>query len=62
VTATSSSRPAAGDPSAIGTYRVSGYLLELDAANGQVQRLLAFYPFAGKPQVYIDGTTFDPAN
>ena len=40
---------------------VSGYLLELHAANGQVQRLLAFYPFASKPQVYI-GTTFDPAN
>jgi hypothetical protein len=62
VTATSRSRPAAGDQSAIGTYRVSGNLLELDAANGQVQRLLAFYPFVGKPQVYIDGTTFDPAN
>jgi hypothetical protein len=62
VTATSSSRSAAGDQSAIGTYRVSGYVLELDAAKGQVQRLLAFYPFAGKPQLYIDGTTFDPAN
>ena len=54
-----SSRSAAGDAGATtGTYRVAGYTLELDCANGQVQRLLAFYPFPSKPQIFIANVTF----
>ena len=60
VTATSS-RATNGDGDATGTYKVSGYALELDCSNGQVQRLLAFYPFAGKADVYIQDVTFNPA-
>jgi hypothetical protein len=49
----------AGGPGvATGTYRINGYTLELDCANGQVQRFLAFYPFPGKPQIFIGNTTF----
>jgi hypothetical protein len=50
------------DPNSYGGYKVSGYVLELDSASGQVQRLLAFHPFANKPDVYIDGVTFYPPN
>lgn len=46
------------DANSYGTYRISGYTLELDSASGQVQRVLAFYPFANKPQIYIDSMTF----
>jgi hypothetical protein len=54
-----SSRSAAGDTgAATGTYRITGYTLELDCANGQVQRLLAFYPFPSKPQIFIANVTF----
>ena len=54
-----SSRSAAGDAGATtGTYRIAGYTLELDCANGQVQRLLAFYPFPSKPQIFIANVTF----
>jgi hypothetical protein len=62
VTATSSSASPRGNGSASGTYKVSGYTLELDCANGQVQRLLAFYPFPGDPRVYIGDTTFSVAD
>jgi hypothetical protein len=52
------SRSAAGDVGATtGTYRIAGYTLELDCANGQV-RLLAFYPFPSKPQIFIANVTF----
>lgn len=54
-----SARSGGGDGSATGTYRVSGYALELDSANGQRQRLLAFYPFEGKSDVYIGNVTFN---
>lgn len=50
------------DPNSYGTYKISGYVLELDSASGQVQRLLAFHPFSNKPDVYIDGLTFYPPN
>jgi hypothetical protein len=60
VTATSASSSRAGAGSATGTYRITGYTLELDSANGQVQRLIAFYPFPGKSQVFLDNATFDP--
>ena len=54
-----SSRSAAGDAgAATGTYRIIGYTLELDCANGQVQRLLAFYPFPSRPQIFIANVTF----
>jgi hypothetical protein len=53
-----SARSGGGDGSPTGTYHVSGYALELDSANGQRQRLLAFYPFEGKPDVYIGNVTF----
>jgi hypothetical protein len=54
-----SSRSAAGDAgAATGTYRITGYTLELECANGQVQRLLAFYPFPRKPQTFIANVTF----
>jgi hypothetical protein len=62
VTATSSSASPRGAGSASGTYKVYGYTLELDCANGQVQRLLAFYPFPGDPRVYIGDTTFSVAD
>jgi hypothetical protein len=39
--------------------RITGYTLELDCANGQTQRLLAFYPFPGKPQIFIGQVTFN---
>jgi hypothetical protein len=48
-----------GAGSATGTYRITGYTLELDCANGQTQRLLAFYPFPGKPQIFIGQITFN---
>lgn len=48
------------DANSYGTYKISGYTLELDSASGQVQRLLAFRPFADKPDIYIDGVTFYP--
>jgi hypothetical protein len=45
-----------------GTYRVSGYTLELRSADGRVQHLLAFYPFpnANPPNhsIYIDGASY----
>jgi hypothetical protein len=58
VTARSSRSGAGGAGAAIGTYRITGYTLELNCANGQVQRLLAFHPFPGKPQVFIGNVTF----
>jgi hypothetical protein len=58
VTARSSRSAAGGSDAATGTYRITGYTLELDCANGQVQRLLAFYPFPGKPQIFIGNVTF----
>ena len=58
VTARSSRSTASGAGAATGTYKVHGYTLELDCANGQVQRLLAFYPFSGKPQVFLGNITF----
>jgi hypothetical protein len=48
-----------GAGAATGTYRINGYTLELDCANGQTQRLLAFYPFPGKPQIFIGQVTFN---
>ena len=48
-----------GAGAATGTYRITGYTLELDCANGQTQRLLAFYPFPGKPQIFIGQITFN---
>jgi hypothetical protein len=44
-----------------GAYSVSGYSLELQADDGSVQRLLAFYPFVaqGKDRVFIEGATFN---
>jgi hypothetical protein len=59
VTAHSNHSTSGDGGSAIGTYRVSGYTLELDCANGQVQRFLAFYPFPGKPQIFIGNVTFN---
>jgi hypothetical protein len=58
VTARSSRSAAGGASAATGTYRITGYTLELDCANGQVQRLVAFYPFLGKPQIFIANVTF----
>ena len=58
VTARSNRSAAGGAGTATGTYRITGYTLELDCANGQVQRLLAFYPFPGKPQIFIANVTF----
>ena len=59
VTARSNRSSSAGAGAATGKYRITGYTLELDSANGQVQRLLAFYPFPGKPQVYLGNATFN---
>src|ERR1700733_3103544 len=59
VTAHSSRSAAGGAGAATGTYRIRGNTLELDCANGQVQRLLAFYPFPGKPQIFIANVTFN---
>lgn len=52
----------AGSLDTYGKYKVSGYTLELDLANGQIQRLLAFHPFFDKlrDSAYIGGTTYDP--
>ena len=58
VTARSNRSAAGGAGAATGTYKISGYTMELDCANGQVQRLLAFYPFPGKPQIFIANVTF----
>lgn len=58
VTARSNRSTAGGAGAATGRYKVSGYTLELDCASGQVQRFLAFYPFPGKPQVFIGNVTF----
>jgi hypothetical protein len=59
VAAARSSRSAsAGGGAATGTYKVTGYTLELDCSNGQVQRFLAFYPFPGKPQIFVGNVTF----
>lgn len=54
-------QPRSGNLDAYGRYKVSGYVLELDLANGQVQRLLAFHPFSDKMRdsTYIDGTTYN---
>jgi hypothetical protein len=54
-----SAQSGGGDGSATGTYHVSGYALELDLANGQRQRLLAFYPLDGQSDVYIGNMTFN---
>jgi hypothetical protein len=43
---------------ATGTYRINGYTLQLDCANGQTQRLLAFYPSQANPQIFIGQVTF----
>jgi hypothetical protein len=59
VTARSSRSTSGGAGTATGTYRITGYTLELDCANGQTQRLLAFYPFPGKPQIFIGQVTFN---
>ncbi|HEX4808952.1 MAG TPA: hypothetical protein VH325_08485 [Bryobacteraceae bacterium] len=58
--ATGSSR-SAGRGNTSGAYSVSGYSLELQADDGSVQRLLAFYPFVaqGKDRVFIEGATFN---
>ena len=58
VTARSSRSSTAGAGAATGRYKISGYTLELDCADGQVQRFLAFYPFPGKPQVFIGNATY----
>jgi hypothetical protein len=55
-----SQRSSGGDGSKSGTYRVSGYALELHDANGQVERILAFYPFEGKQDIYLGNATFSP--
>ena len=59
VTARSSRSTNSGAGAATGTYRITGYTLELDCANGQTQRFLAFYPFPGKPQIFIGQVTFN---
>jgi hypothetical protein len=59
VTARSSRSGAGGAGATTGTYKVTGFTLELDCANGQVQRLLAFYPFPAKPQIFIGSVTFN---
>ena len=59
VTARSSHSAGGGAGAATGTYRIIGYTVELDCANGQTQRLLAFYPFPGKPQVFMGQVTFN---
>lgn len=41
-----------------GTYRVSGYALELHTDAGTVERKLAFYPFDDNDTVYIGGTSY----
>jgi len=58
VTTTSRSR-GAGDPNLAGTYKVTGYTLELDGAGGVAQRVLAFYPFPDNKSIYIDGVTYN---
>jgi hypothetical protein len=58
VTATTTSH-GRGDANASGTYKVSGYTLELDGDGGLVQRVLAFYPFADNDRVYIDRVTYN---
>ena len=57
VTTTTTSRDR-GNANLGGTYKVSGYTLELDGDGGAVQRVLAFYPFADNKSVYIDGVTY----
>jgi hypothetical protein len=59
VTARSSRSSSGGAGAATGTYRITGYTLELDCANGQTQRLLAFHPFPGKPQIFIGQVSFN---
>lgn len=54
------SRSNSGNGSVYGTYKVSGYVLELDSADGQVQRLLAFHTYSNKPDVYLNGQTYYP--
>lgn len=58
VTATSRSR-GQGDPNLAGSYKVTGYTLEMDGAGGSVQRVLVFYPFSDNKSVYIDGVTYN---
>lgn len=60
VVTTSSQQSRGGDGSKFGTYRISGYTLELHYANGQVARVLAFYPFGKPPEIYIGNATFSP--
>ena len=59
VTARSSRSTGGGAGAATGVYKITGYTLELDCANGQTQRLLAFYPFPGKPQIFLGQVTFN---
>jgi hypothetical protein len=58
VTATTTSHER-GDANASGTYKVSGYTLELDGDGGLVQRVLAFYPFGDNDRLYIDRVTYN---
>jgi hypothetical protein len=58
--ASSQQQSRGGNLDTYGRYKVSGYVLELDLANGQVQRLLAFHPFPDqRDSTYIDGTTYN---
>jgi hypothetical protein len=58
VTTTATSR-GRGDANASGTYKVSGYTLELDGDGGRVDHVLAFYPFADNDRLYIGGVTYN---
>ena len=61
VTTTTTSR-VRGNANLGGTYKVTGYTLELDGDGGAVQRVLAFYPFTDNESVYIDGVTYGRVN
>ena len=59
--ATSRQQSRSGSADSYGRYKVSGWVLELDLADGQVQRLLAFHPFSDKMRdsIYLGGTTYN---
>lgn len=60
VYAYSQSKSMDGAADKVGTYRVTGYTLELKCASGRVERLLTFYPFRDHDKLYVAGATYDP--
>ena len=56
----SKSLDGAGDR--VGTYRLTGYTLELTCTSGRVERLLTFYPFRSHEKLYVAGVTYLPSD